>query len=167
VNSQTSRERSRSPASPGRSTGSLLMKCPRHDAEFEPDTRHGVEAERCPECTGIWIAPAALEAVEDRVFSEELRKGTLKYGVQESDLSCPHCAKTMVMFRYRAHDLELDHCPDDGGYWLDKDEDRRILELMRQRASDLKRSSSAQGAWHRALSGEPRGIFGRVRDMFR
>jgi Zn-finger nucleic acid-binding protein len=143
------------------------VQCPRHHVEFEEDKRHGVQALECPECTGVWIEPTALEQLEDRVFPEEMRKGTLKYGSQDSDLSCPHCGKTMVLFRYRANNLELDHCPDDAGYWLDKDEDRRILELMEERASDLKRSVSAQVSWHRAKRGKSRGLLDRIKDVFR
>ncbi len=143
------------------------MQCPRHHVEFEEDKRHGVPAQECPECTGVWIESAALEQLEDRVFPEEMRKGTLKYGSQDSDLSCPHCGETMVRFRYRANNLELDHCPDDAGYWLDKDEDKRVLELMKERASDLQRSVTAQVSWHRAKRGESGGLLDRIKNVFR
>ena len=143
------------------------MQCPRHHVEFEEDKRHGVEAQECPECSGVWVETAALEEIENRVFPDEMRKGTLKYGSQDSDLSCPHCGKTMVRFRYRANNLELDHCPDDAGFWLDKDEDKRILELMKERASDLNRSASAQVSWNRAKRGKSVGILDRIKNIFR
>lgn len=143
------------------------MQCPRHHVEFEEDKRHGVPALECMECTGVWIETAALDELENNVFPEEMRKGTLKYGSHDSDLNCPHCGKTMVRFRYRANKLELDHCPDDAGYWLDKDEDKRILELMKERVSDLKRSSTAQVSWNRAKSGGSRGLLSRIKNVFK
>ena len=143
------------------------MQCPRHNVDFKTDKRHGVPALECPQCTGIWIETSALEEIEDRVFPEELRKGTLKYGDHDSDLNCPHCSKIMVRFRYRANNLELDHCPDDAGYWLDKDEDKRILELMKQRVSDLNRSGSAQVSWNKAKRGDSGGILSRIKRLFR
>jgi len=73
----------------------------------------------------------------------------------------------MVRFRYRANNLELDHCPDDAGYWLDKDEDKRILDLMKERVSDLNRSGSVQVSWNKAKRGDSRGILSRIKGLFR
>ena len=143
------------------------MECPRHHVEFRDDKRHGAPALECPECNGVWITPENLSSIEDRVFPEEQQKGTLKYGSQDSDLPCPHCGETMIRFRYRANNLELDHCPTDSGYWLDKDEDKRILQLMKERSSDLNRSASAQKSWRAAKRGRSPGILDRIRGLFR
>jgi Zn-finger nucleic acid-binding protein len=51
------------------------------------------------------------------------------------------------MFHYRAYDLELDFCPNEHGFWLDNGEEKRVLEIMKQRVKDLKRSSTAEVEW--------------------
>ena len=144
------------------------MDCPRCKVALEDGERHGLPAKRCPKCEGSWLAPAVLEQLEDRAFPEDAVKGTRRYGSHESDLNCPHCAKKMIRFRYRANPLELEHCPDEAGYWLDRDEDKRIVELMRERASGLRRSAAAQRSWQRQRRGSSRGsIIDRIRDLFR
>ena len=57
----------------------------------------------------------------------------------------------MDQFRYRFNELWLDVCPRDHGFWLDKDEEKRVLELMNQRVRDLSRSSGAERQWDRML----------------
>ncbi len=151
--------------------GDGSLECPRDGVTLEETRRHGVPGSRCSECNGLWLDPASLEQLEDRAFSEDEVKGTLKYGSHEADLDCPHCGKKMVRFRYRANPLELDHCPDDAGYWLDKDEDRRIMEFMRERESGLRRSVSAQRDWQRLRRGRSGGSFidrvgDRIRNLF-
>ena len=143
------------------------MNCPVEQMSLAETERHGAPAFECPMCHGIWIEPSSLEDIEDRAFPDDAEKGTLKYGSHDSDLGCPHCGKQMVRFRYRANPLEIDHCPDDGGYWLDKDEDKHIMNLMRQRARDLRRSSSAQQSWQHMFKGHhSRGFIERIRDFF-
>lgn len=143
------------------------MDCPLDHIALTETKRHGAPALECPTCHGAWVEPTSLEEIEDRAFPEEAVRGKRRYGSHESDLDCPHCGKKMVRFRYRANPLEIDHCPDDAGYWLDKDEDKRIMELMRQRAKDLNRSASAQQLWQRARRGRTRGgLIDRIRDFF-
>ena len=51
------------------------------------------------------------------------------------------------MFNYRAFNLELDFCPNEHGFWLDSGEEKRVLEIMKQRVKDLKRSTDAEVEW--------------------
>jgi len=89
-----------------------------------------------------------MHAIEDTVFDESLVKGQMQYGTQLTDHSCPHCGEFMNRFRYRGHNLEIESCPNDAGFWLDNGEDRKIKEVMKERAKGLNRSVGAQHQWH-------------------
>ncbi len=72
----------------------------------------------------------------------------------------------MIRFRYRGYNLEIEACPNDEGFWLDKSEDRKIRDVMKQRGSNLGRAASAERSWHSARRGEKVGIFQRVKQLF-
>jgi Zn-finger nucleic acid-binding protein len=57
----------------------------------------------------------------------------------------------MKRFKYRLYDLEMDFCEDGHGFWLDADEDKRILELMKQEEADLERKVFAEDRWNAGL----------------
>ena len=67
--------------------------------------------------------------------------------------------------RYRAHNLELDACTDEHGFWLDGGEATRVREVMRDRVAGLNRSVSAQEAWQKAKEGDKGGLMGKFRNM--
>ena len=48
------------------------------------------------------------------------------------------------MFHYRAFDLVLDFSPNEHGFCLDSGEEKRFLEVMKQRVKDLKRSQDPE-----------------------
>ena len=50
----------------------------------------------------------------------------------------------MRTFEYRFYDLELEFCEDQHGYWLDADEDKRVLELMKKEEKNLGRTVLAE-----------------------
>jgi hypothetical protein len=58
----------------------------------------------------------------------------------------------MQTFNYRAHSLELDTC-DDHGFWLDRGEDRQVLQVIEERKHSLRRVPGAEAAWDNARSG--------------
>ncbi len=66
------------------------------------------------------------------------------YAVRPSDISCPVCDGAMRTFNYRAYDLPIDECEVQHGFWLDENEEKRVLDLMKQRTKDLKRSRNAE-----------------------
>ncbi len=108
----------------------------------------------------------SLEAFEDKHFRDDMVKGQRRYGEQSVDHSCPHCGNNMTRFRYRGYNLEIEACPDSAGFWLDKDEDRRIKEVMKTRIARMRRSGSAQVAWDRFRRGDNRSFIQRIKDLF-
>ena len=121
------------------------MKCPNCDGELAPKKRDGIEMEVCPSCQGMWLTPQELTELEDEVFDfGDDEKGSLMLGCRASTRKCPQCGKPMKTFDYRLYDLALDFCEDSHGYWLDADEDKRVLELMKKEEKGLGRKVLAE-----------------------
>ncbi len=71
----------------------------------------------------------------------------------------------MTRFRYRGYNLEIEACPSDAGFWLDKQEDREIHDVMKKRTSNLGRVASAERSWHQAKRGSRPGLFQRLKEL--
>jgi Zn-finger nucleic acid-binding protein len=124
------------------------MKCPNCRAELMKTDRHGVDADYCPACHGMWLSRQELERLEDQAFDlggDE--KGMLVFSSSLTARSCPECSGALRMFHYRLYDLELDYCPAGHGYWLDVNEDTRLMELMKLEEARLKRTGRAELRW--------------------
>ena len=144
------------------------MKCPRCNIALKLEKYRGIEVDKCSGCEGMWLDHPELGELEDKVFDEGLVKGTMRFTSNSGDLLCPTCGKHMHWFRYRHYNLELDFCEEEHGFWLDKGEERRVLEIMEQRGKDLKRSASAEVEWNKFLSNiNSKSFLDKVKDLFR
>lgn len=138
------------------------MKCPRDGSDLENRKEHGIEVDYCHTCNGRWLDYSELDQLEATVPStEEERRATVMYGERKGDLKCPVCDKTMTVFQYRAHAVEVDACPDEHGYWLDAGEEGRVRDIIAERVRDLSRSASAEAGFKRFLGGIRKGLGGR------
>ena len=127
------------------------MDCPRCSVSLETTTYKKIEIDRCPQCDGLWLDHPELDELEDTVLDQDEIKGKMVYAVRPSDISCPRCAGPMRTFNYHAYNLPIDECESQHGFWLDKGEEKRVLELMGQRIKDLNRSGAAEDEWGRLL----------------
>jgi len=141
------------------------LVCPVDQTNLVLSKTSGEESSTCPKCDGVWITLEVLEALEDRAANADMVKGQRQYGKHEVDHYCPHCNKGMVRFRYRGYNLEIESCPSDAGFWLDKSEDREIRDVMKRRTSNLARVSSAERSWHNARRGVKVGLFQRIKQL--
>ena len=141
------------------------LVCPVDQTNLVLSKTSGEESSTCPKCDGVWITLEVLEALEDRAASADMVKGQRQYGKHEVDHDCPHCNKGMVRFRYRGYNLEIESCPSDAGFWLDKSEDREIRDVMKRRTSNLARVSSAERSWYNARRGVKVGLFQRIKQL--
>jgi Zn-finger nucleic acid-binding protein len=132
-------------------------------------TRHKIAVQACPSCEGMWFDGAEFQQLEDEAFHlDEHAKGTLAFSTTATDLKCPACAEPLKRFNYRLYDLELELCERGDGYWLDKGEDARVIELMRKEEQDIDRSQFAEDRWTRMVRHMHSGGFiEKVRDLFR
>ena len=144
------------------------MKCPHCKVALAERKYRDLEVDHCPQCQGLWLDFDEMELLEDSANKEDVQKGTRDYARRASDLPRPHCDALMDIFNYRAHNLPIEHCPNGHGYWLDKGEEERVLELMKQRAKDLQRSESAEEQWARFMerAGGRGGFLDRIKDLF-
>jgi Zn-finger nucleic acid-binding protein len=122
------------------------MNCPKCNVELRPQNDRGVEVEACPKCEGMWLTPAELDQLENQAFNNEDNKGSLFLVSRETNLKCPVCSASLRRFNYRFFDLELDFCQDHG-FWLDKDADKRIIELMSGEESRIETKFGLEDSW--------------------
>jgi Zn-finger nucleic acid-binding protein len=145
------------------------MKCPNCDKDLVQTKRDRIEVEYCPSCQGMWLNRQELEELEDEAFDlGENEKGTLVFSATGTTRKCPQCSKLMKRFKYRLYDLEMDFCEDGHGFWLDADEDKRVLNLMKKEEAGLERKILAEDRWASDLQHLRSGsVLDRVRDWFR
>ena len=127
------------------------MFCPKCGASLKVERYRGIEVDKCMKCEGIWLDYPGLDQLEDTVLDNDEVKGSMITRSSEGELPCPVCRAPMDQFRYRFNELWLDVCPQEHGFWLDKNEEKRVLELMKQRIQELNRSSGAEQQWDRML----------------
>ncbi|HEV8015912.1 MAG TPA: zf-TFIIB domain-containing protein [Stellaceae bacterium] len=145
------------------------MKCPNCNAELAPAKRDGVEMDVCSSCKGMWLSRQELEQLEDEAFDlGEDKKGSLMLeAVEDSAHKCPQCSQPMRTFNYHEYDLELDFCGEGHGFWLNADDDRRVLGLMKKEEKDLERKVRAEKRWaahlHWMRSGS---FFDKIKDLW-
>lgn len=60
-------------------------------------------------------------------------------------MNCPKCSKTKLG-KVKIEQLEVDHCDDCGGLWLDQSELARLLELKAAQVRTLRRGPARTGA---------------------
>ena len=124
------------------------MKCPVCNSDLVAAKHSHLMVQTCPSCQGMWFTRQELEQLEDEVFDfGDDEKGSLMLGSAPTNLNCPQCGKPMQQFQYRLYDLAMDCCPDGHGFWLDADEDKRVLQLMKKEEHDLGRKVLAEDRW--------------------
>ena len=145
------------------------MKCPKCNIDLVPTQRHKLEVEYCPSCKGMWLEHDELDVLEDEAFDFGDRwKGTLVFNPTATTSKCPECAALLSRFQYRFYDLEMELCPNQHGYWLDDDEDTRVLELMKREEQDLQRKLLAEDKWSATLRHmRSPSFFSKLGDLFK
>lgn len=142
------------------------MNCPNCNVALVQTKRDGIEMEICPKCSGMWLTSQELAELEDEVFDfGDDEKGSLMFGETPTTRKCPQCDKLMQAFQYRLYDLEMDFCTDGHGYWLEADEDNRVLEVMKKEETNLGRKVLAEDRFAAHLRYLRSGsIMDRIRD---
>ena len=116
----------------------------------------------------MWFDPDKFQALENERFHlDEHAKGTLVFSSEPTEAKCPKCAAGLRRFNYRLYDLELELCTNGHGYWLDKGEDTRVLELMKTEEAGIDRSFDAEHKWKSMVDHLHSGkLLDRLRDLF-
>ncbi|HEY3918803.1 MAG TPA: zf-TFIIB domain-containing protein [Stellaceae bacterium] len=128
------------------------MKCPNCNADLVALKRDRIDMDACPSCKGMWLSRQELEQLEDEAFDlGDDKKGSLMLSTSDSARKCPQCSQPMKTFDYREYDLELDFCGAGHGYWLNADDDKRVLALMKKEEGGLERSVLAEDKWAKSM----------------
>ncbi len=127
------------------------MKCPKGGSELKQKTYKGIEVDYCENGHGIWLDAEELDELEDQAYDKDEYKGSLFVFSTPTEYPCPHCGKPLQRFQYRLNSLELEYCEDGHGFWLDADEEKRVLELMEAREKDMRRKFDAEADWRDML----------------
>lgn len=145
------------------------MKCPKCGSELAAASRHGVDVQMCPSCKGMWLNRQELTQLEDEVFFfGEHGKGTLVADTVATTHPCPACNQNLTQFSYRFNDLELELCGQGHGFWLDADEDTRILYIMKKEQVETANALRAEEKWGETLTQMRSGSFlDKLRDLLR
>lgn len=123
------------------------MNCPRDNTELVPEQMNDIEVDRCPQCHGFWLDYHELDAIEDRVMTDDHAKGTMVWNPVQTDLKCPVCGEKLNTFDYRLERLMIEVCPKQHGFWLDSGEEQRVLKAMQDRLAGQQRVAQAQSEW--------------------
>jgi len=99
----------------------------------------------------MWLTPAELDQLENETFSNEANKGSLYVVSQATELKCPVCSVALRQFDYRFFNLQIDCCPEHG-FWLNKDQDNQILELMRGEEERVERKFGTEDSWAKYIN---------------
>ena len=57
----------------------------------------------------------------------------------------------MQKINYRFYDLELEICPDSCGFYLDANEEKRVLELIKKEKKATKRKTKSEEEWTNSI----------------
>jgi len=125
------------------------MKCPSCNTDLVLIKRDGIAMESCPSCKGMWLSRQELEQLEDEAFDlGDDKKGSLMLeAIDDSAHQCPQCSQPMRTFDYREYDLALDFCGAGHGFWLNADDDKKVLALMKKEEAGLGRKVRAEQKW--------------------
>ncbi|HEU0198479.1 MAG TPA: zf-TFIIB domain-containing protein [Nevskiaceae bacterium] len=147
----------------------VTMKCPKCNLDLVPQSRHKIDMNFCPSCKGMWLDAQELDELENEAFDlGEHDKGTLVFSSTPTTKKCPSCATPLQRFNYRDFDLEMEFCPNRHGYWLDADEDTRVLALMKKEEHDEKRDVRAEAQWGQMMRHMRSGSFlTKLKNLFR
>jgi len=126
------------------------MKCPRCNSILQSIEYDGQTVEVCPGCKGEWLFAGELQKIadhHDEVFTQEEiasldAVNTEKFTGEKDDhdeLNCPCCENVqMEHFNYGdTSGIILHKCTECGGIWMDKDELKKIEELVDGWKADL------------------------------
>jgi Zn-finger nucleic acid-binding protein len=134
------------------------MKCPRCSSVLNPVEYDGQIVEVCPKCKGEWLHVGELQKLvehHDEVFTpkeiaslDAVNKEIFTAEKDDHDeLNCP-CCKNVQMEHFNYGDTSgiiLHKCPDCGGIWTDKEQLKKIEEVVDGWKADLNQDTVKYG----------------------
>jgi Zn-finger nucleic acid-binding protein len=126
------------------------VDCPKCDVTMERVRAAGVDVDRCPKCSGLWLDLFEKEALtKDRGGAREVDRGAEPADADsDRDLLCPRDGSTLITRKaFENRETVVDSCTVCGGVFLDAGELRSLhttepfggdeLEGWRKRLADV------------------------------
>lgn len=145
------------------------MNCPKCNHKLISQEYEGMTVDKCLNCGGMWFDFKELDQLEDTILSEDEMKGTLVWGRKPAKEKCPKCGIVMTQFDYRLNNLHLEYCEKNmHGFWLDKGEEERIVEEMKESIERFEKKYKAEEEWanHLRRLRSP-SFFSKLTDLFK
>ncbi len=133
------------------------MNCPRCEKAMHPKKIESVEIEECGTCHGTWFERDELRKAKDQADPDlnwmdfELWKNKDRFRISAKPIKCPRCRIDMFTIQYDNTGIEIDHCSQCRGTWLENGEFQNIIdalttEMETMTVSDYLRASLKEAA---------------------
>ena len=112
------------------------MNCPKCARLLNRETIGNIEVDQCEQCFGVWFDKDELRKSKDIVDPDlnwmdfDLWKHKDRFSVSAKAGKCPHCNIDMVAIEYDKTGIQIDHCTQCQGVWLDAGEFEKIIESL-------------------------------------
>ncbi len=129
------------------------MKCPKCKKELSEKIKIGdVKIDRCAKCGGFWFKKDELRLAKDKEapeakwidveikdknlnwFQFDLWKDKIKFKAKKGIRYCPVDEISLYQINYGDTSIEIDVCGICSGIWLDKDEFKKIIDYVKNKA---------------------------------
>lgn len=121
--------------------------CPACDGDLARWMAFGTGFEACDQCRGMWLDKDDLKDLKDRAergpwtdlrWMDDEIEAIEDPTAMLSDRYCPRCEESRLLAAsFGRSPIIIDWCPDCHGVWLDGGEFREIVDLLKERLSDL------------------------------
>ena len=114
------------------------MKCPVDGSTLEKCAIDSVEAEKCPECQGLWFTKSEIhqaeeeEGIDENWLGFDLWSDHDAFEAENSSRKCPVCDQDMATILYGHSEVKVDYCVAEHGIWLDQGEFESIIDSLRE-----------------------------------
>jgi len=133
------------------------MICPTCECELKKVLIEDIELDACKDgCGGIWFDRFELQKMDEaHEFTDEnlidlLSVETKKDFDPAIRYHCPKCKDVVLMrnFWSTRKEVEVDHCPNCAGYWLDEGE---LFKIRNQFNTENERKQAAKKYFHNTI----------------
>lgn len=135
------------------------MKCPACGNAMEEMVVENISIDVCKQgCGGLWFDNFELQKVDEP--NESAGESLLQIKIEEKAatdpskrLKCPKCEDIVMMRHFFSvkKQVEVDECPNCGGFWLDYGE---LGQIRSQYASEEERKKAAEDYFEKIFGGE-------------
>ncbi len=124
------------------------MECPVCNTDLEKSDlgKYGfVILDVCPQCQGAWFDKGELDRLDEAIWVDIEKHAFHDVEGDHKQVSCPKCKVVLdPISPSDEHELIIDRCPSCEGFWLDRGELDRIVEM----AADIRAQIDKRMTWY-------------------